>query len=163
MVLDSARVACVDPCSGRLERIRTLQRSLLLPHFFPLPRVLLMLGLLAVSGCYAGVRGTVKLMEGDQELAQARAAGAQARAVYEWTLADEYMKKARDEWARSEYESAEKLVVKAKRWAAEADRAARNSAPLEDLDSVPEAEMNLPAPEPKSQEADTWDDDDGGW
>lgn len=139
-----------------------------MPHFFPLTRVILMLGLLAVSGCYAGVRGTVKLMEGDQELAQARAAGAQARAVYEWTLADEYMKKARDEWARSEYESAEKLVVKSKRWAAEADRVARNSAPLESLDAVPESQMDLPAPEPKSQEpksqeADTWDEDDGVW
>ncbi len=120
---------------------------------------------LALSmGCYAGVRGTVKLVEGDQELAKARSVGAPSRAVYEWTMADEYMKKARDEWARSDFESAEQLVAKAKQWAAQAEKAARTAAPIDDLDDI-NSIPQVPASESKtdSEEESSWGDDDGVW
>ena len=48
--------------------------------------------LVGVSGCYAATRSTVDLVEAEQSMAAARAAGAPERAVYAWTMADEYMK-----------------------------------------------------------------------
>jgi len=134
-------------------------------------RIALALMGLLLGGCYAGVRGTVKLVEGDQELAKARSAGAPDSAVYEWTMADEYMKKARDEWARSDFESAEKLVAKSKKWAAEAATLARTAGPIESLDIIPTPEPSPESPPPSLSpprdnepvDEDIFDDDEGVW
>lgn len=84
------------------------------PYFLPL------LLLTALSGCYAATRSTVDLGNAEQQLAAARAAGAPERAVYAWTMADEYMKKARDEWGRSDYQRADAMLKRAVKWADEA-------------------------------------------
>lgn len=81
--------------------------------------------LVGLTGCYAATRSTVDLGQAEQQLAAARAAGAPERAVYAWTMADEYMKKARDEWARSDYQRADEMVKKATQWAAKAAELAR--------------------------------------
>ena len=82
---------------------------------------------LGLTGCIAATRTTVKLAQAEQNMAAARDAGAQERAVYAWTMADEYMKKARDEWARSDFETAESMVKKAKYWADESASIARSA------------------------------------
>ena len=131
-------------------------------------RTALVLSTLVLGGCYAGVRGTVKLVEADQELAKARAAGAQSHATYEWTMADEYMKKARDEWARSDFQSAEQLTKKAKKWAADAATVARTSAPIEHIDDLDVVPARKPAKDKdkdkdKDKTEDVWDEEEGVW
>ena len=116
--------------------------------------------LVGVSGCYAATRSTVDLVEAEQSMAAARAAGAPERAVYAWTMADEYMKKARDEWARSDFEAADAMVSKATQWANEAAAVARAggagptwgvetapqepSAPAEGTPSSPAEDVSVP-------------------
>ena len=78
-----------------------------------------------LSGCYAATRSTVDMGKAEQSMADARAAGAPERAVYAWTMADEYMKKARDEWGRSDFETADKMLQQATKWANEATAIAR--------------------------------------
>lgn len=88
---------------------------------------------LGLTGCIAATRTTVKLVQAEKNMAAARDAGAPDQAVYAWTLADEYMKKARDEWARSDFEAAESMVTKAKYWADESASIARAApAPIQD-------------------------------
>lgn len=109
--------------------------------------------LFGMTGCIAATRTTVKLAQAEQNMAAARDAGAQERAIYAWTLADEYMKKARDEWARSDFEASESMVKKAKYWADEAASIARAApAPAQD-EMDQEADQStlppaLPATEP---------------
>ena len=113
--------------------------------------------LVSVSGCYAATRSTVDLGQAEQNMAAARAAHAPVRAVYAWTMADEYMKKARDEWARSDYETADAMIAKAKQWADEAASISRagGSGPkwgveeaLQDAPAPEQAEPVEPAPAP---------------
>ena len=104
---------------------------------------------MTVVGCYAAGRSTVKLVEADRKLAEARVAGAPERAKFAWTMADEYMKKARDEWANSDYEDAEAMVVKAKEWADQAIQIANNARPLDLVSPVPEI---APVPEQQVEE-----------
>jgi hypothetical protein len=111
---------------------------------------LLILGL-GLSGCYAATRTTVRMVEADQKLAAARNAGAPTRAVYAWTKAEEYLKKARDEWGRSEYESAERLLVKSVEWSAEAARLARAQGPAREIDGIPEQIAPKPPPQKPEQ------------
>lgn len=106
-----------------------------------------------LSGCYSATRATVDLGQAEQNMSAARAAGAPDRAVYAWTMADEYMKKARDEWARSDFESAEAMVKKATRWADEAASIARagGNAPAWGVeDALQDASEPPPAAEPVS-------------
>jgi len=106
-----------------------------------------------LSGCYSATRTTVDLGQAEQNMAAARAAGAPDRAVYAWTMADEYMKKARDEWARSDFESAESMVKKATRWADEAASIARagGDAPSWGVeDALQDSSEPPPTPEPIS-------------
>ena len=112
--------------------------------------------LLGMTGCIAATRTTVKLAQAEQNLAAARDAGAQERAIYAWTLADEYMKKARDEWARSDFEASESMVKKAKYWADEAASIARAApAPVQD-EADQEADQTTLPPTLPSTEPGVW-------
>ncbi len=103
--------------------------------------------LASLSGCYAATRSTVDLGQAEQNMAAARAAGAPERAIYAWTMADEYMKKARDEWARSDFESADAMITKAKQWADEAASISRAGGTGPRW-GVEEALQDAPAAEP---------------
>ncbi len=81
--------------------------------------------LLVLPGCYAATKATVDIASAQQELETARSLGAPERAVYAWTMADEYMKKAKDEWGRSDYQAADKLLKQARHWADQAASIAR--------------------------------------
>ena len=108
--------------------------------------------LFQLCGCYAGTRSTVFLVQADKALADARAAGAPESATYAWTMADEYMKKARDEWARSDFESSEHFVELAKKWAAEATSIARAAGPVAPKHDLSDAAPSAPAEESSSEE-----------
>jgi hypothetical protein len=82
---------------------------------------------MTLSGCYAATKSTVDLSGAQQKLATARAAGAPVHATYAWTMADEFIKKARDEWSRSDYEAADALLKKAAHWADQATSIAQAS------------------------------------
>ena len=104
--------------------------------------------LTALSGCYAATRSTVDLGKAEQQLAAARAAGAPERAVYAWTMADEYMKKARDEWGRSDYQRADAMLKNAVKWANEARSIAQAGG------TGPQWSVDEPAPEAPVEGAD---------
>ena len=118
--------------------------------------------ILGLTGCIAATRTTVKLAQAEKNMAAARDAGAPEQAVYAWTLADEYMKKARDEWARSDFEASESLVKKAKHWADESASIAR-AAPTKIQDEMDEAASQIsegansaPEPEPEPEGQGVW-------
>ena len=87
-------------------------------------RALLVL-MFILPGCYAATKATVDLAGAQQELEAARSQGAPERAIYAWTMADEYMKKAKDEWSRSDYQAADKLLKQARHWADQATSIAK--------------------------------------
>lgn len=88
-------------------------------------RIPVFAALLLLTGCYAASKSTLDLAKAEKKVQAARAADAQLHAVYAWTMADEYMKKARDEWGRSDYEAAEALMTKATTWAEQAIQTAK--------------------------------------
>ena len=88
-------------------------------------RIPIIAAMLMFTGCYAGTRSTLDLAKVEKKMASAKAADAHLHAVYAWTMADEYTKKARDEWGHSDYEAAEALMKKASHWADQAMNQAR--------------------------------------
>jgi hypothetical protein len=126
-------------------------------------RLGLVLLALMLSGCYAATRSTVFMVEADQRLAEAQAAGAPTRAVYAWTKAEQYLVKARDEWGRSEFQSAERMCTASKKWSEEAARIARAAGPADELDTIPDDAPPTPPAAPVDGDADEDPDDDGAW
>ena len=93
------------------------------------------------TGC-AAVRSTYHLAQAEQQVVLAENSEAPTMAEYEWTLTQQYILKAREEWANAAFGDAEDLAKLANEWAARAEQAAlrgqrrRNS---EDMgDYVPE-------------------------
>ena len=116
-------------------------------HRIPALAVLMM----ALSGCYAATRSTIDLSGAQQKLESARAAGAPERATYAWTMADEFLKKAKDEWSRSDYEAADGMITKAAYWADQAASIAQASG----VDNAEDAFEDAAQPEetPADQES----------
>lgn len=79
--------------------------------------------LVAVAGTLAGcgpVRTTANLLDADVQIQAARTAGAEKEAPYEWTLANLYLHKAREEVGHSDYQAGVDFAVKASKYANEA-------------------------------------------
>ena len=93
------------------------------------------------SGCGAA-RGTYFLVDAEQRLQDAREQGA-PEAVYQWTMAEEHMKKAYEEWGYSDYEAAERMAGLAVSWAQKADEAVTHTPSPE---PVPEVVPETTAP-----------------
>jgi len=113
-------------------------------------RRLLPLLLLMSTGCTA-VKSGVVLVQAEQALMDAEAARAQAGAVYEYTLADLYRDKAREEWAASQFAAAEELAARAVELADEAREKAEfglDEGTLEQIEA---------GPLPEDQEGALWD------
>ncbi len=68
--------------------------------------------LLSLAGCTA-IKSGVVLVQVEQLMAEAEAVGAPSQATYEYTLADAYRRKAREEWGGSSYRAAEDLAEEA--------------------------------------------------
>jgi hypothetical protein len=80
--------------------------------------------LLALGGCTAG-RSVYYVWSAQRGMDGAVEAGAETRAAYEYTLAREYLAKAREESGYSDFKDAEVLARKARTWADKAVDVAR--------------------------------------
>ncbi|MDP2314224.1 MAG: DUF4398 domain-containing protein [Pseudomonadota bacterium] len=110
-------------------------------------RLLLLLPLLS-TGCAA--RAGYLVLDAERKFQSAVEAGGDERAVYETTLAREYLWKAKEEVNSSDYGAAEQLCKKSVAWSAEAyEKAADDGPNLEKNDEfVPETKPEeVKAPE----------------
>jgi hypothetical protein len=103
-----------------------------------IPVLLVLLG--AVSAC-GPLRSTAYLLDADVALEAARTANADKYAPYEYTAAQMYLFKAREEVGYSAYDVALDFAQKASKYANEAKEKAMSAAAIED--TVP-----LPSPGP---------------
>ena len=112
--------------------------------------------MITLVGCYAATRSTIDMTQAQQQLETARSFGAPQQAVYAWTMADEYLKKAKDEWARSDYEAADALLKKSMHWSDQAASIAKanelKTPSDEGLQDAPASEIPTDAPTTTTQE-----------
>ncbi|WP_164013151.1 DUF4398 domain-containing protein [Pyxidicoccus trucidator] len=79
--------------------------------------------LVAVSGALAAcgpVKSTANILDAEVQIQAARTAGADKLAPFEWTAANLYLDKAREEVGYSDYQAGVDFAVKASRYANEA-------------------------------------------
>ena len=79
--------------------------------------------LVALAGALAGcgpVRSTANILDAEVQIQAARTAGAEKLAPYEWTSANLYIHKAREEVSYSDYQAGVDFAVKASKFANEA-------------------------------------------
>lgn len=82
-----------------------------------------LLVLVAVTGALVGcgpVKSTANILDAEVQIQAARTAGAEKEAPYEWTAANLYLQKAREEVGYSDYQAGVDFAVKASRFANEA-------------------------------------------
>src|SRR5690242_10409136 len=97
-----------------------------------------LLALVAAAGALAGcgpVKSTSHLLDAEVQIQAARTAGAEKLAPYEWTAANLYIRKAREEVSYSDYQAGVDFAEKAARFAAEARTKAMANANAEDASS----------------------------
>ena len=87
-------------------------------------RLLLALFALATLAACGPIQSTSALVEADVEIEAARAAGAATNATYEFTAAEAYLRKAREEAGQSQYEPSTQFAAKARDLAREARKKA---------------------------------------
>ncbi|MBM7117962.1 DUF4398 domain-containing protein [Archangium primigenium] len=107
-----------------------------------------LLAVVAVAGALCGcgpVKSTSHLLDAEVQIQAARTAGAEKLAPYEWTAANLYIHKAREEVGFSDYQAGVDFSVKASRFATEAREKALSVA----NESIDNAEsQSLPTPSP---------------
>ena len=82
-----------------------------------------LLVLVAVAGALSGcgpIKSTSHLLDAEVQIQAARTAGAEKLAPYEWTAANLYFHKAKEEVGYSDYQSGVDFAEKAARYATEA-------------------------------------------
>ncbi|RME24182.1 MAG: DUF4398 domain-containing protein [Deltaproteobacteria bacterium] len=106
---------------------------------------------LLLPGC--AVKTTAAIVAAEQVLRDARESGAEQTAPYELTLAQACLDKAREEWAGSQYQDADRLAAEARAHALEAERIARQEADVAGAGGnvVPEEVAPQPAPSDAEQ------------
>jgi hypothetical protein len=98
-------------------------------------RYIVCLALLS-SGCTAGI-ATVRLVAADKAVREAKEAGADVQATYQYTLAERYLDKAVEESTRSQYRATVDLARRAEAAAAEAIESMKGTRRI-DLESAGE-------------------------
>lgn len=88
--------------------------------------VFALFALAAVAGC-GPIQSTPALIEADIEVEAARSAGATTAAPYEFTSAEAYLRKAREEAGYAQYQAATDFALKARDLAKEAREKAANA------------------------------------
>ncbi|HYH97389.1 DUF4398 domain-containing protein [Hyalangium sp.] len=79
--------------------------------------------LVALAGTLTGcgpLRSTANILDAEVQIQAARTAEAEQKAPYEWTAANLYIQKAREEVAYSDYQAGVNFAVKASKFANEA-------------------------------------------
>lgn len=97
-----------------------------------------LLVLVAAAGAVAGcgpLRSTSNLLDAEVQIQAARTAGAEKLAPYEWTAANLYIRKAREEVGYSDFQAGVDFAEKAARFAAEARTKAMANANAEEAAS----------------------------
>ncbi|RKH53644.1 DUF4398 domain-containing protein [Corallococcus aberystwythensis] len=87
--------------------------------------------LLAFAGVLTAcgpVKSTSNILDAEVQIQAARTAGAEKEAPYEWTAANLYLQKAREEVGYSDYQAGVDFAVKASRFANEAREKAMSAA-----------------------------------
>lgn len=105
----------------------------------------LLVGLLVLVGC-GPLSSTSHLLDADVQLEAARVARAEREAPYEWTLANLYLHKAREEVGYSDYEQGVSYAQKASKYARAAKEAAQKAARRGE--PPPGADLPPPLPPP---------------
>lgn len=124
--------------------------------------LLLSSGLLALSGCAAG-RNVYYLWDAQRAFQEAELKEASTKAIYEYTLAREYLMKAREEAGYSDYRESEDLARKALEWSNKAAEIAEYGTSEREL-LLQEAEKNAPdLGEPAEKKAPTPTPTPGPW
>ena len=93
-----------------------------------------LLVLVAAAGAVAGcgpLRSTSNLLDAEVQIQAARTAGAEKLAPYEWTAANLYLRKAREEVGYSDYQAGVDFAVKASKYANAAREKAMTTASSE--------------------------------
>ena len=125
-------------------------------------RRLLLMGLvLSLNGC--GAISTYQLMSISQVVDQAREAGADEYAIYEYTMAERYLEKAYEETGHADYKIAVELGRQSEEWALKALRRVETSGRDAELRSLQEALPNLgeqDQPIIDDEEDDIWNEED---
>ena len=86
-------------------------------------------------GC--AVKASLELIEAEQKYILAQQYKEQA--PFEWYMADQYIKKAREEYGTSQLEDAETLAKEAAMWSTKVENIGKNNIP-EEIDATPKAE-----------------------
>ena len=95
-------------------------------------RALIFLATLPLTGCGAA-RSVYYLWDAQKDLLNAQEAQAPEKAVYEYTLAREYLMKAREEAGYSDYAASESLAQKSSDWSSKAAEVAEYGISERDL------------------------------
>lgn len=112
----------------------------------------LMLLPLLLSGCTAG-RATFMLVNAEREYQTALEQGADQKAVYEITLAHEYLQKAKEEAGYSDYGPVDQLCKASITWSQTAYKKSSDEIPDADQQVVPEERLpETQQPKPPSNE-----------
>ncbi|MCB9764694.1 MAG: hypothetical protein H6739_33270 [Alphaproteobacteria bacterium] len=124
---------------------------------------------LALQGGCTAIKATVPMAQVEDAWGDAREADAEARALYEYTLAEQYRLKAREEWGYSDYGDAEELARKALDYCRQAEEMALYGATDDDaqrrheiLENLEETEDFVPE-EINRQSAPDEDEEDFEW
>lgn len=107
-------------------------------------------------GCTAA-RGTIPMVEAEQDYSLAQAAEAEDLAVYAWTMAEAYMFKSREEYGHADYQAAAELAAEASAWSVKAKSIAEGMdiSPLEGAPNIlPETLQRAPDDTPAIRNAD---------
>lgn len=99
----------------------------------------------SLTGCIA-IKPTVALVQTNEALQAAELAGAEEKAPYEWTMATEHQRKAREEWGGSEFEECEILTKAAYQYALQAEDLAKygeSDVDVERRDMLDEVDKDL--------------------
>lgn len=115
-------------------------------------RALILLVALPLAGCGAA-RSVYYLWDAQKDLVGAQEAQAPEKARYEYTLAHEYLMKAREEAGYSDYGAAESLARKSSDWSNKAAEVAQYGTSerelmLNEMDQVVPEEVEPPPDEP---------------
>jgi len=105
---------------------------------------------MALGGCTAA-KASLQIVNAEQALSRANSEGAPEIAAYEYTMANLYLEKAREEAGYSEFRMADALARQSAEWADRAvifvEKQGRTDIRLEDFE-LPEATEPAPAPVP---------------
>ena len=109
-----------------------------------------------LTGCFGPITSTKKIMDAETAVERSRVADAHERAPYEYHMAEELLRKAKEEWGYSDFQAADRYAAEARRQAersltkAKEDPFTGSPVPAEKLNKA-RLGVESPTAEPKSE------------